>query len=129
MIALAHVAYWCVDLDRTAGFWTHWFGASAGDCYVSSNQPGFRSRFVTLASGPTIELMQRSDIMPKSAGQAPGIGLSHIALSLGSVAAVDALAEKAAQAGILAAVPRRTGDGFYEAILFDPDLNQIEITA
>ncbi|VEI64826.1 Uncharacterised protein [Serratia fonticola] len=57
------------------------------------------------------------------------VGWAHIALSLGSEALVDELAQLAKQEGILQAAPRWTGDGFYEAIIRDPDGNAIEITA
>jgi len=57
------------------------------------------------------------------------IGWAHIALSLGSEALVDELAQRARQEGILQGEPRWTGDGFYEAIIRDPDGNAIEITA
>jgi lactoylglutathione lyase len=39
------------------------------------------------------------------------------------------LATKAAASGILLSAARMTGDGFYEAVLKDPDGNPIEITA
>lgn len=129
MAAIAHVAYWVADIDRSCRFWAEWFGGLAGPLYTSANQPGFISRFVTLSDGATIELMHRPDLSPESGSAGPLIGLAHLAISLGTVAAVDSLAAKARLAGILVAEPRRTGDGFYEAILIDPDHNQIEITA
>ena len=55
-------------------------------------------------------------------------GLAHVALSLGSEQAVDAMAARAEVQGLLVAKPRWTGDGFYEAVLCDPDGNLIEIT-
>ncbi|MGO2369664.1 MAG: VOC family protein, partial [Serratia sp. (in: enterobacteria)] len=57
------------------------------------------------------------------------VGWAHIALSVGDEGLVDQLAQRAQQEGILQAPPRRTGDGFYEAIIRDPDGNAIEITA
>jgi lactoylglutathione lyase len=56
------------------------------------------------------------------------VGWAHIALSLGDEGLVDQLAQRAQQEGILQASPRWTGDGFYEAIIRDPDGNAIEIT-
>ena len=54
-------------------------------------------------------------------------GLAHIALSLGGEAAVDAAAARLA--AHLVAKPRRTGDGYYEAIFRDPDGNLVELVA
>jgi len=124
---IAHVALWTTDLDRICAFWETTFGAIAGATYKSRNRPGFSSRFLTLADGASLEVMQgpwiaAADNMPERAGYA------HIALSLGSREAVDAMAEVAASKDILIAPARMTGDGFYEAVLRDPDGNLIEIT-
>jgi lactoylglutathione lyase len=51
-----------------------------------------------------------------------------VAVSLGCIAAVDALAERCAAGGCLVSPPRRTGDGFYEAIVAMPDGTPVEIT-
>lgn len=124
---IAHVALWTADLDRLCAFWETTFGAVSGAPYESRNRPGFSSRFLTLKDGPSIEIMQgpwiaAPDTIPERAGYA------HIALSLGSREAVDEMAETAASKGILVAPARMTGDGFYEAVLRDPDGNLIEIT-
>lgn len=55
-------------------------------------------------------------------------GYAHLALSPGSREAVDAMAARAATAGTLVSAARTTGDGFYKAVLKDPDGNLIEIT-
>jgi lactoylglutathione lyase len=49
---------------------------------------------------------------------------AHLAFSLGSREAVRALAAE------LGAVdgPRTTGDGYYEAVVLDPDGNRVELT-
>jgi lactoylglutathione lyase len=126
-VKIAHVALWTADLDRLCAFWETTFGAVAGARYESRNRPGFSSRFLTFKDGPSIEIMQgpwiaTPDTMPERAGYA------HIALSLGSREAVDQMIEIAISKGILVAPARMTGDGFYEAVLRDPDGNLIEIT-
>ncbi|MFS4435344.1 VOC family protein, partial [Citrobacter farmeri] len=47
--------------------------------------------------------------------------------AVGSAEKVDALASKAQAQGILVSPPRTTGDGYYEAVIKDPDGNYIEI--
>jgi lactoylglutathione lyase len=60
----------------------------------------------------------------------PRSGYAHLALSLGSMAAVDALtARLEADGGRILAPPRRTGDGYYESVVADPDGNVVELTA
>jgi lactoylglutathione lyase len=123
---IAHVALWTADLDGLCRFWAETFGAVVGDLYESARRPGFCSRFLTLKAGPSIEVMQgpwiTRDVLQERQGYA------HLALSLGSRKAVDAMAAQAAASGILISPARMTGDGFYEAVLKDPDGNLIEIT-
>lgn len=125
---IAHVALWTRDIDAQLTFWQRYFDGVTGEQYVSRNRPGFVSRFVSLAAGPTLEIMSLPDLL--SAEQASErVGWAHIALSVGEESRVDQLAQRAQQEGILQAAPRWTGDGFYEAIIRDPDGNAIEITA
>ena len=125
---IAHVALWTHDIDAQVTFWQRYFDGVAGEQYVSRNRPGFVSRFVSLAAGPTLEIRSLPDLL--SAEQASErVGWAHIALSVGEESRVDQLAQRAQQEGILQAAPRWTGDGFYEAIIRDPDGNAIEITA
>lgn len=132
---LAHAALWTTDLDAAAAFWKELFGATVGEPYRSQRRPGFVSRFVSLPTdagaahdeGARIELMTGPWISadPRSPS---GSGWDHIAVSLGSRAAVDALAGRCRERGCLVAEPRTTGDGFYEAIVAMPDGTPIEIT-
>lgn len=123
---IAHVALWTTDLDGLCRFWAETFGAAVGDLYESARRTGFSSRFVYLKEGPSIEIMQGPWIARE--GPEERQGYAHLALSLGSRGAVDAMATQAKASGILLSPARMTGDGFYEAVLKDPDGNLIEIT-
>ncbi|NLU16407.1 MAG: glyoxalase/bleomycin resistance/extradiol dioxygenase family protein [Serratia liquefaciens] len=125
---IAHVALWTRDIDAQVAFWQRYFDGVAGEQYVSRNRPGFVSRFVSLAAGPTLEIMSLPELLPLEQTN-ERVGWAHIALSVGDESRVDQLAQRALQEGILLAAPRRTGDGFYESIVRDPDGNAIEITA
>lgn len=124
---LAHVALWTRDLDAAAAFWTRTFDAEVGDLYESRNRPGFRSRFVRLKDGGAIELMAGPWV--EAAAPAERVGWDHVAVSLGSEAAVDALADRCRAEGCLLSGPRRTGDGYYEAVIGAPDGTRVEITS
>lgn len=57
------------------------------------------------------------------------LGLTHIAVSIGSKDNVDHLTNKLDNAGYkVLNKPRTTGDGYYESCVLDPEGNQIEIT-
>ncbi|HEV7306273.1 VOC family protein [Ensifer sp.] len=125
-MTITHVALWTRDLEGIAGFWSSFFGAEVGEVYESRRRPGFRSRFLKLGHGPAIEIMEGPWVAPSDPAE-ERTGLAHVAVSLGSEQAVDAMAAQAEAEGILIAKPRWTGDGFYEAVLCDPDGNLIEI--
>lgn len=56
-------------------------------------------------------------------------GLIHFAVSVGSEEKVDKLTALLQQDGYeLIDGPRRTGDGYYESVILDPEKNRIEIT-
>jgi lactoylglutathione lyase len=57
------------------------------------------------------------------------LGLAHMAISLGNEAAVDALTAHLKDSGVpVLDGPRRTGDGYYESVVLDPEGNRVELT-
>ncbi|WP_039058870.1 VOC family protein [Enterobacter sp. Bisph1] len=125
---IAHVALWTRHLDAQRTFWHDFFAASSNEKYVSKNRAGFESYFLSLASGPTIELMSVPELAD-APDTAEFVGWAHIAINVGNVDTVNEMAEKARQQGRLASAARWTGDGFYEAVILDPDNNRIELVA
>lgn len=127
---IEHVALWVNDLDRVADFYVRYFQATAGPVYVNASK-GFRSRFLVFESGARIELMTTATLSPTQ--HPPGaqrMGLTHLAISIGSETAVDELTGTLKTAGFsIVDGPRRTGDGYYESVVLDPEGNRVEITA
>ena len=124
---IAHVALWTRDLNEAATFWRRYFGADVGPVYQSKRRPGFLSRFVTLPGGrAAIEVMAGPWIADASG--LDHVGWDHLAISLGSAAAVDEMATRCETDGLLVSAPRTTGDGFYEAVIATPDGARIELT-
>ncbi len=125
-----HVALWTSDLERCQRFYCTYFGAFAGAGYVNAAK-GFASCFLSFDDGARIEAMTTTTLAPLAIEPgAQRMGLTHLAIALGSEAAVDELTQRLKDDGhpILDG-PRRTGDGYYESVALDPDGNRVEITA
>ena len=125
-----HVALWTRDLERCKQFYVTYFGARAGRGYVNANK-GFESCFLEFDDGASIEIMKTTtlDVLSIEPG-AERMGLTHLAIALGSDQLVDNLTRRLREDGYTVVDgPRRTGDGYYESVILDPDGNRIEITA
>lgn len=128
---IEHLALWVRDLETMRQFYENYFGVVANDKYVNTTK-NFSSYFLTFpAGGARLEIMHRPGI-PDTANDpvAQFSGLIHFAVSVGSEAAVDTLTEQLRSAGYtIVGEPRRTGDGYYESVVLDPEQNRIEITS
>ena len=79
-------------------------------------------------AGARLELMSRPDIGARPESEA--LGWAHVSFALPGGTDVDELAARARAAGVpVVDGPRRTGDGYYEAVLLDPEGNRVEIVA
>ena len=127
---IEHVALWTTDLERSKQFYAKYFGADPGREYTNPSK-GFKSVFLSFEGGARIEVMHTSKLSPVVLE--PGVqrmGLTHIAISVGSVEQVDELTRRLKEDGFaILDGPRRTGDGYYESVALDPDGNRLEITA
>ena len=124
---MEHVALWVRDLEAVAAFYARWFGARMGERYENPRK-GFASRFLEFDGGARLEVMTRADVEARGDGER--LGFAHIAMVVGNEAAVDALAARFAAEGIAVIDgPRRTGDGYYECVVCDPEGNRVEVTA
>jgi 2-haloacid dehalogenase len=117
---IEHAAAWVGNLERARAFYERWFKATAGPMYSSAKRD-FKSYFLSLGTGARLELM-------KSPGE--DSRPAHLAISVGSRAAVDRLIQEMEAAGVrIVSAPRITGDGYYEAVIADSEGNLLEITS
>lgn len=122
-----HVALWVLDIERMRTFYVTHLGGRSGPLYHNPRTE-LRSYFITFDNGCAIELMQGPNAGASPVGRTAGY--THIALSLGGRDAVDAAVDVLRQSGIkVQSGPRTTGDGYYEAVILDPEGNEIELTA
>jgi len=130
MVRIEHLALWTNDIERSAAFYVNYFGATPGNRYTNTGK-GFESCFLSFGEGARLEIMKTTALTPvASEAGAQRMGLTHFALSVGSERHVDELTQRLARDGYpVLDWPRRTGDGYYESVVLDPDGNRVEIAA
>ena len=126
---IEHVAIWTKNLDSLKTFYQEYFQARAGEKYVN-RQKDFESYFLEFATGARLELMFMPGIPDtRDDPDSQFTGIIHLAFSTGSEQEVDRLTQRLKRDGYrVVDGPRRTGDGYYESVVLDPDGNRIEIT-
>ena len=125
---IAHIALWTRQLEQQARFWVAFFDGEINEKYCSQTNPGFESFFVRIGDDIAIELMTKPGLTALTADN-NHTGWVPLAITVGGTENVDRLAKRAAEQDILVSAPRTTGDGYYEAVIKDPDGNLIEIVA
>ncbi|MBG9989325.1 VOC family protein [Aerococcaceae bacterium DSM 111176] len=124
---IEHIAMYVDDLEGARQFFETYFKATSNEKYHNQNTQ-FQSYFLTFDSGARLEIMTRPEhqLEEKSLYRT---GYVHVAFSLGSKEAVDALTEELNAAGYeIISGPRTTGDGYYESAMIGFEGNMIELT-
>lgn len=125
---LEHVALYVDDLEAIKAFYIRHFDAAANNKYHNP-RTGLQTYFLSFDDGARLEIMQRPGMTPKSSSEHV-LGYTHISFKLGSVEKVDQLTRELQESGCpLLNGPRKTGDGYYESVLSDPEGNLIELVA
>lgn len=123
---IEHIAIWVRDIEKMKLFYTTYFGAVANEKYVNP-QKEFESYFLNFGDGSRLELMRKPQI--SASCEKEMLGLTHLAISVGSKEQVNELTKKTREAGFaIVGEPRTTGDSYYESVILDPEGNRIEIT-
>ena len=124
---IEHVAVYVADLEEARGFFETYFGARAGALY-HNQKTGFRSYFLSFDGGARLEIMDKPGLVADEHALSRR-GYAHVAMSVGSAAAVDELTARLKADGCeVLSGPRTTGDGYYESCVLCLDGLQLEIT-
>ena len=124
---IEHIAMYVKDLEAAKEFFIKYFNATSNERYHNKTTD-FRSYFLNFDDGARLEIMNRPQMVDDEKNLNRR-GYIHIAFSLGSKAAVDALTERIKNDGYdVISGPRTTGDGYYESCIVGIEGNQIEIT-
>ena len=122
-----HLALWVQDLEKMKAFYEKYFNGKSNEKYHNPNK-NFQSYFISFPSGARIELMNNPDV-EKESSELRQIGYTHFAFSLGSTEEVDRVTAFMKTEGFqIIDGPRKTGDGYYESAMLDPENNIIELT-
>lgn len=125
---IEHIAIWTNDLEKMRSFYIKFFNMVSSENYFNPNK-NFSSYFLSFNNGARIELMHKPEITESKEKADLNLGLSHFAISVGSKQRVNELTEFIREQGYrVIAEPRKTGDGYYESVVSDPEGNRIEIT-
>lgn len=124
-----HIAIWTDDLEAMKDFYVKYFHGQANQKYINPKKR-FASYFISYQSGTRLELMSKEGIQDnRNNPEKQYKGLTHFAFDVGDQAAVDSLTEKIRLASYsVIDGPRKTGDGYYESTVLDPEGNLVEIT-
>lgn len=124
---IEHIAMYVNDIESTKDFFVKYFNATANKGYHNQTT-NFRSYFLSFDDGARLEIMNKP-IMEDVEKMLTRTGYIHIAFSLGSKDAVNALTERLKNDGFhIISGPRTTGDGYYESCIIGIEGNQIELT-
>ena len=116
-VRIHHVAIYVSDLERARRFFEDYFGGVAGERY-NNVATGFSSYFISLDGFACIEIMTRPEVDATALRGLYAPGYAHMAVSVGSRKAVDAMTRRLADDGYeLLSGPRVTGDGYYESCM------------
>ncbi len=124
---IEHIAIYVNDLEAVRDFFVQYFGGTANDGYHNQTTD-FRSYFISFDNGARLEIMQKPNMADDNKKLAR-TGFIHVAFSVGSKKAVDALTNRLRTDGYeVVSGPRVTGDGYYESCIIGIEGNQIEVT-
>ncbi len=127
---IAHIAVWTEDIEKMKNFYMSYFNCTSNTKYTNPAKK-FESYFLDFGGGCRLELMRADGILTlPDPGTAQYRGFAHIALSVGTEKDVECLTETLEKDGYeVVSPPRKTGDGYYESCVLDPEGNRLELTA
>ena len=117
------------DLEKSKEFYIKYFNAIPNEMYHNP-KTGLKTYFLSFENDCRLEIMTKPELSIVSDSDKEHYGYVHLAFSVGNEKLVDTLTDLLRSDGFkVYSEPRRTGDGYYESCVSDPDGNRIEIVA
>ncbi|HEX2956393.1 MAG TPA: VOC family protein [Chitinispirillaceae bacterium] len=125
-----HIAIWSKDIEVLKDFYCTYFKAHPNQKYENV-QKQFQSYFLSFDNESRLELMQMPEIADNQNDTVRQYtGFIHIAIAVENEQLVLELTSRLKNDGYeVVSEPRRTGDGYFESCILDPDRNRVEIVA
>lgn len=125
---IEHIAVYVNNLEAEKDFFVKYFKAETSEKYINFRND-FSSYFLTFDDGSRLEIMNRTS-MTDPAKTPYRSGFHHIAVEVGDRKDVDDIMKRfSADGHKVINGARTTGDGYYAAVVEDPEGNEIEIIA
>jgi lactoylglutathione lyase len=123
-----HIALWSNNIEHLKEFYCKYFNARPNQKYENVRKQ-FQSYFLSFDDASRLELMQMPDIPDNRNDTVKQYtGFIHIAIAVGNKQQVTELTGRLKADGYeIVSEPRRTGDGYFESCVLDPDRNRVEI--
>jgi lactoylglutathione lyase len=124
-----HLAIWTHNLETLRSFYETYFEAKAGEKYTNPAKQ-IELYELTFPDGGRLDLM-KNPLIPANQNDylEQSTGLIHFAIGVDSEEKASDLILEMRKNGVrIVSEPRRTGKGYYECFLLDPDGNRVEIT-
>jgi len=119
-----HIAIETIDLEKMKNFYASSFSCNVSSKY-SNPAKGFSSYFLNFKHGARIELIHIESGFTNIEKRK-----NHIAFTCRNQEEVDQLTDKFREKGTeIKSAARKTGDGYYESVIVDPEGNEIELVA
>ena len=130
-MTLEHVAIWTNNLEALKTYYIKYFHAKSNDKYTNDKN-NFQSYFLSFQSGARLEIMSMPDVPPNRNDtiEKQHQGIIHLAFGVDTIEEVETKAKELQNDGYaILRGPRKTGDGYYESVVLDPEGNYLEISA
>lgn len=124
-----HFAIWVDDLELMRSFYCTYFGCESNAMYHNPIKQ-FTSYFLSFkGSACRIEIMTSPHIVEPSKRNFMK-GMAHFDITVGDEQEVDRIVALLRKDGFrIFSEPRKTGDGYYEAGILDPEGNLVDLSA